>query len=171
MSHQKASCTTARSSRCHARRSYPTTEQTLAALALMLNGGGLGKIQDITKAFSAAFAGRDKDLRSLIEQFDTFIDHLNDQTDDMIAATDHFNALVGQFADQKPVFDKAFTTIPDALAVLAGNATDLADAARCAGQIQRRDRRRGEQDQEEPGQPSYRTSGRFWSRWPTPART
>jgi phospholipid/cholesterol/gamma-HCH transport system substrate-binding protein len=115
--------------------SYPTTEQTLAALALMLNGGGLGKIQDITKAFSAAFAGRDKDLRSLIEQFDTFVTHLNDQTDDMIAATDHFNALVGQFADQKPVFDKALSTIPDALAVLAGERTDLADTLDALGKF------------------------------------
>ena len=113
--------------------SYPTTEQTLAAVALMLNGGGLGRIQDITTAFSAAFAGRDKDLRSLIEQFDTFTAHLNDQTGDMIAAGDHFNALVGQFADQKPVFDKALSTIPDALAVLAGERDDLADTATALG--------------------------------------
>jgi phospholipid/cholesterol/gamma-HCH transport system substrate-binding protein len=108
--------------------SYPTTEQTLAALALMFNGGGLGKIQDITKAFSAAFAGREQDLRSLIEQFDAFATHLNDQTGDMIAATDRFNDLVGQFADQKPVFDRAVQTIPDALAVLADERTNLADA-------------------------------------------
>jgi phospholipid/cholesterol/gamma-HCH transport system substrate-binding protein len=107
--------------------SYPTTEQTLAALALLLNGGGLGKVQDITRAFSTAFAGRDKDLRSLIEQFNAFATHLNDQTGDMIAATDRFNALVGQFADQKPVFDKAIKTIPDALAVLADERTNLAD--------------------------------------------
>ena len=113
--------------------SYPTTEQTLAALALMLNGGGMGQIQDITRAFSTAFAGRDKDLRSLIEQFDTMVTHLNDQTDDMIAAADHFDGLVGQFADQKPVFDKALDTIPDALAVLADERGDLADAARALG--------------------------------------
>jgi phospholipid/cholesterol/gamma-HCH transport system substrate-binding protein len=107
--------------------SYPTTEQTLAAVALMFNGGGLGKIQDITKAFSAAFAGREQDLRSLIEQFEAFTTHLNDQTGDMIAATDRFNHMVGQFADQKPVFDRAAQTIPDALAVLANERTNLAD--------------------------------------------
>jgi phospholipid/cholesterol/gamma-HCH transport system substrate-binding protein len=107
--------------------SYPTTEQTLAALALLLNGGGLGRIQDITKAFSTAFTGREKDLRSLIEQFDAFVTHLNAQTSDMIAATDRFNALVGKFADQKPVLDRAIKTIPDALAVLADERTNLAD--------------------------------------------
>jgi phospholipid/cholesterol/gamma-HCH transport system substrate-binding protein len=37
---------------------YPNTEQTLGALSLLLNGGGLGQAQDITKALSTAFAGR-----------------------------------------------------------------------------------------------------------------
>jgi len=115
--------------------SYPTTEQTLAALALMLNGGGMGKIQDITRAFSAAFAGREQDLRSLIEQFDKFVAHLNDQTGDMIAATDRFNDVVGQFADQKPVFDRALTTIPDALAVLADERNNLADTFDALGKF------------------------------------
>jgi phospholipid/cholesterol/gamma-HCH transport system substrate-binding protein len=115
--------------------SYPTTEQTLAALALMLNGGGLGRIQDITRAFSAAFAGREQDLRSLIEQFDTFVTRLDDQTGDMIAATDRFNDLVGQFADQKPVFDRAVKTIPDALAVLADERNNLAETFDALGKF------------------------------------
>ena len=97
---------------------YPTTEQTLAAISLLLNGGGVGQIQDITKAFSTAFTGREDDLRSLIEQLDKFIGYLNDQKDDIIAATDSLNNLVGQFAEQKPVVDKALKTIPDALVVL-----------------------------------------------------
>ena len=39
---------------------YPTTEQTLAAVSMLLNGGGLGQLQDITTAFSTAFAGREQ---------------------------------------------------------------------------------------------------------------
>src|ERR1700735_2046705 len=35
---------------------YPTTEQTLSVGSMPLNGGGLSQIQDITKAFSTAFA-------------------------------------------------------------------------------------------------------------------
>jgi phospholipid/cholesterol/gamma-HCH transport system substrate-binding protein len=107
---------------------YPNTDQTLAAMSLLLNGGGIGQIQDITAAFSTAFAGREQDLRNLIEQFDTFVGRLNDQTGDIIAATDSFNKLVGQIADQKPVLDKAIQTIPDALAVLAGDRENLAQA-------------------------------------------
>ncbi len=69
---------------------------------MLLNGGGIGQIQDITKAFSTAFAGREADLRSLIEQLDEFIGHLDAQTRDIIAASESLNNLAGQFAEQKP---------------------------------------------------------------------
>lgn len=107
---------------------YPSTEQTLSAIALLLNGGGIGNIQDITDALSIAFAGRENDLRSLIEQLDKAIGYLNDQKHDIIAATDSLNNLVGQFAAQKPVVDKALKTIPDALVVLKDQRNNLSDA-------------------------------------------
>jgi phospholipid/cholesterol/gamma-HCH transport system substrate-binding protein len=107
---------------------YPTTEQTLAAISLVLNGGGIGQLQDITKAFSTAFAGREQDLRSFIDQLDQFIGHLDEQKHDILAATDSLNNLVGQFADQKPVLDTALKTIPDALNVLKDQRQTLADA-------------------------------------------
>jgi phospholipid/cholesterol/gamma-HCH transport system substrate-binding protein len=109
-------------------KAYPSTEQTLAAASLLLNGGGLGQVQDITEALSTAFGGREDDFRSLMTQLDTFIKRVNDQTDDIIAATDSLNALVGQFAAQKPVIDKALDTIPDALAVLNSERDNLIEA-------------------------------------------
>ena len=107
---------------------YPSTEQTLSAIALLLNGGGIGNIQDITDALSVAFTGREGDLRSLIEQLDKAIGYLNDQKDDIIAATESLNNLVGQFAAQKPVVDKALKTIPDALAVLRDQRENISEA-------------------------------------------
>lgn len=98
--------------------SYPTTEQTLGSLSLLLNGGGVGQLQVITKTFATAFAGREQDLRSFISQLEVFIAKLNGQTDDIVAATASLNSLVGQIATQKPVLDNALRTIPDALAEL-----------------------------------------------------
>ncbi|KMO67341.1 phospholipid/cholesterol/gamma-HCH transport system substrate-binding protein [Mycobacterium sp. BK558] len=108
--------------------SFPTTEQALSAVAMLLNGGGIGDIQDITEALSVAFAGREGDLRSLIEQLDLAIGYLDDQKQDIIAASESLNNLVGQFADQKPVVDKALRTIPDALSVLKDQRKNLAEA-------------------------------------------
>jgi phospholipid/cholesterol/gamma-HCH transport system substrate-binding protein len=107
---------------------YPSTEQTLAAVSLVLNGGGVGQAQDITEALSTAFAGRADDLRSLIVQLDKYVGYLNDQKDDIIAAADSLNNLVGQIAAQKPVIDKALKTIPDALAVLDDQRQNISDA-------------------------------------------
>jgi phospholipid/cholesterol/gamma-HCH transport system substrate-binding protein len=107
---------------------FPSTEKTLAALSLLLNGGGIGQVQDITEALATAFTGREADLRSLIQQLDKFIAYNNDQKDDIIGATESLNNLVGQFAAQKPVVDKALKTIPDALQVLKDQRDQLADA-------------------------------------------
>jgi len=107
---------------------YPTTERTLAALSLILNGGGIGQIQDITEALSTAFAGREADLRSLLNQLDVFIGTLSQQSSDIIDATESLNTLAGQVAAQKPVVDRALQTIPDALKVLADQRDLLANA-------------------------------------------
>jgi phospholipid/cholesterol/gamma-HCH transport system substrate-binding protein len=107
---------------------YPSTEQTLAAVSAVLNGGGIGQIQDITRELSKAFTGREDDLRSLIGQLDTFVGHLNDQTDEIIATSDSLNNLLGQFAAEKPVVDKALKTLPDGLKVLDDQREQLATA-------------------------------------------
>lgn len=109
--------------------SYPTVEQTLAAVSTVLNGGGLAQIQDITEAFSTAFRGREQDLRSLIGEIDKFTGNLNNQTDDIIAATESLNTLAGTLAANQPVLDKALATVPEALAVLNNERDNLAEAA------------------------------------------
>jgi phospholipid/cholesterol/gamma-HCH transport system substrate-binding protein len=108
---------------------YPTVEQALAAVSLVLNGGGLGQAADIVEALSTAYRGREQDLRSLIGQLDKFSANLNDQSSDIIAASDSLNHLVGKFADQQPVLDRAIKTLPNALAVLNGERDNLVEAA------------------------------------------
>ena len=75
------------------------------------------------------FGAASKTVRSLITQLDEFTTHLNGQTDDIIAATDSLNRLVGKFAAQQPVLDRALATVPDALAVLNSERDNLVEAA------------------------------------------
>ncbi|MGE0214837.1 MCE family protein [Mycolicibacterium sp.] len=114
---------------------FPNTEQTLAALSVVLNGGGLGQVQDITEALATAFGGREQDLRSLIGELDVFTRTLDAQTGDILAATESLDRLVGRFAAAQPVLDHALETIPDALAVLADDRQNLVDAAHRFGQF------------------------------------
>ena len=114
---------------------YPTTEQTLASVSILLNGGGLGQLQEINQTFAKAMAGREADLRSLLTQLDTFISQLNSQTDDIITATENLNSLVGQVAAKDQAVDKALTTIPQALAVLSDSRKKIADAIDALGKF------------------------------------
>ncbi|AKK26809.1 virulence factor Mce family protein [Mycobacterium sp. EPa45] len=109
--------------------SFPTVEQTLAAVSTVLNGGGLAQVQDITEAFSTAFRGREQDLRSLIDELNRFAGNVNDQTNDIIAATDSLNRLTGTLAANRPVLDQALKTVPEALAVLNSERDNLVQAA------------------------------------------
>jgi phospholipid/cholesterol/gamma-HCH transport system substrate-binding protein len=114
---------------------YPTTEQTLASVAILLNGGGLSHVQEITQAFATAMAGRENDLRSLLTQLDLFVSQLHAQTDDIITATESLNSLAGQFAAKDQTVDKALTTIPQALAVLSDSRNKIADAIDALGKF------------------------------------
>jgi phospholipid/cholesterol/gamma-HCH transport system substrate-binding protein len=107
---------------------YPTTEQTLASVSVLLNGGGIGQLQDINQAIATAFAGRENDMRSLLRQLDEFVAGTNAQTDDIIAAAENLNALASQVAAKDQVVDRALMTVPKALGVLAGERTKIADA-------------------------------------------
>ena len=82
---------------------YPTTEQALAAISLLLNGGGVGQLQDVVETFSTALRGREHDLRSLIEQLDLFVRYVNDQTDDIIDATDRLNVWSAHSPTRNPL--------------------------------------------------------------------
>jgi len=113
----------------------PSTEQALASVSLLLNGGGIGQIQEITKELSTAFRGREADLRSLLTELDKFVTYLDNQTGDIIAATDSLNRLTGQVAQQKPVLDRALETLPDALTVLRDQREELADAIDALGKF------------------------------------
>ncbi len=108
---------------------FPTPEQTLSALSLVLNGGGVGQAGDITEALSTAFRGREGDVKELIQQSERFAANLNDQSSDIIAATESLNNLVSKFAAQQPVLDRAVKTIPDALEVLNEQRGNLVEAA------------------------------------------
>jgi phospholipid/cholesterol/gamma-HCH transport system substrate-binding protein len=114
---------------------YPTTEQTLAALSMLLNRGGIGQVQDITRELTTAFGGREDQLRALIDQLTTFVGELNDQTGDIIAATESLNNLTGQIAAQRPIVDRALQTLPQALGVLKDQRHNLAEAIDRLGKL------------------------------------
>jgi phospholipid/cholesterol/gamma-HCH transport system substrate-binding protein len=97
---------------------YPSTEQTLSSLSLIINGGGLSQIGEIIHNFSAALAGRGGAVRDLINRFDTFVGTLDQQRDNIVASIQALDQLGGTFAAQRDVISQALHKLPPALDVL-----------------------------------------------------
>lgn len=97
---------------------YPSTEQTLSSLAVLVNGGGLGQIGDIIHNFSASMAGREGDIRDLIVRLDTFTGALDRQRNNIVEAIEEMNRTATTFAGQRDTINRALNKIPPAIDVL-----------------------------------------------------
>ena len=97
---------------------YPTTEQTLSSLSVVVNAGGLGQIGDVVHSFNKALSGREADFRDLLTRLDTFIGTLDRQRDNLVATIDSLNRVASSLAGSRDVVDEALQRIPRALDVL-----------------------------------------------------
>ena len=107
---------------------YPTTEEVLSALGVVVNKGNLGAIQDITQEVSNGVAGREGQFADLIPRLAELAASLNRQTDDIIAAAEGLNRFAGVLARQRDSVGRALDTLPAALEVLNDNRTNIVDA-------------------------------------------
>ncbi|ANI38837.1 virulence factor Mce family protein [Mycolicibacterium vaccae ATCC 25954] len=97
---------------------YPSTEQTLSSLSVVVNGGGLTQIGDIISNFSAALDGRQDQIRSLLTRMNDVVGILDGQRDNINATIDALHRLTATFAGQREVLTAALKRIPEALEVL-----------------------------------------------------
>jgi len=107
---------------------FPSTEEVLSALGVVVNKGNLGALQDITQEVSAAVAGREGQFADLIPRLAELAASLNRQTDDIINAAEGLNRFAGILARQKDSLDRTLDTLPAALKVLNDNRANIVDA-------------------------------------------
>jgi phospholipid/cholesterol/gamma-HCH transport system substrate-binding protein len=107
---------------------YPTTEEVLSALGVLVNKGNLGAVQDITNEAYAAVAGRSGSFVDLIPRLAEFTAQLNQQTGDIIAAAEGLNRFASILARNKDSLARALDAVPGALHVLNDNRANIIDA-------------------------------------------
>jgi phospholipid/cholesterol/gamma-HCH transport system substrate-binding protein len=91
---------------------YPTTEQTLASLSLILRGGGIPNLEVLQNEVYNIFNGRGEQIRAFLGKLDTFTDQLNQQRDDITHAIDSTNRLLVYVGGRSDVLDRVLTDIP-----------------------------------------------------------
>jgi phospholipid/cholesterol/gamma-HCH transport system substrate-binding protein len=104
---------------------YPTTEEVLSALGVVVNKGNLGALQDITDEAYNAVAGRTGQFADLIPRLAELTASLNEQTNDIIAAAEGLNRFAGILARHKDSLGRALDTLPGALQVLNDNRANI----------------------------------------------
>jgi phospholipid/cholesterol/gamma-HCH transport system substrate-binding protein len=114
---------------------YPTTEQTLSSLSLVLNGGGLPQLGDIVDDLDAALGGRPESVRTLIERLSTVLAGLSEQRTDIERSIDNLDRFAADVADQNRTLADAVTTLGPALDVLSTRREDLTTALVSLGQL------------------------------------
>ncbi|MDT7758075.1 MAG: phospholipid/cholesterol/gamma-HCH transport system substrate-binding protein [Mycobacterium sp.] len=107
---------------------YPTTEEVLSSLGVVVNKGNLGALQDITDEVYAAVAGRAGSFAELIPRLAELTGSLQQQTVDIIAAADGLNRFAATLARSKDSLGRALDSLPGALKVLNDNRSNLVDA-------------------------------------------
>jgi virulence factor Mce-like protein len=107
---------------------YPSTEQTLSSLSVVVNAGGLGQIGDFIHSSATALSGRENEVRDLITRLDTFVGTVDEQRDRFNASIQALDRLTNTLATQKDDITEALHTVPPALDVLLAERVRLVTA-------------------------------------------
>ncbi|OBK35681.1 mammalian cell entry protein [Mycobacterium sp. 1245111.1] len=114
---------------------YPSTEQTLASLAMVLRGGGIPNLEVIQNEVYKILAGRAQQIRDFLGKLDTFATELNKQREDIHQAIDSTDRLLGYAARRADTLDRALTEFPPLVQHFDQQRNLFADTVEAVGRI------------------------------------
>ncbi|HWU22862.1 MAG TPA: MCE family protein [Nocardioides sp.] len=113
--------------------SYPSTEQVLGGVALLLNNGGLSQISTITGQLSTALHHRVPDTRAFVRDANRLLGVLDRNKGAVVTALDSLNRLSRGLRDDKDRIGTAIDRIAPGLKVLEQERVRLVRALTAAG--------------------------------------
>jgi phospholipid/cholesterol/gamma-HCH transport system substrate-binding protein len=103
-------------------------EEVLAALGMLLNGGGLAQLKTINEELARSMAGREPAVTDALGQLDTFLAGLDAQKADIQRAIDALDRFSAHLSEQRGTIAAAITSIDPGLTVLAQEREQLTGA-------------------------------------------
>ncbi len=100
-------------------------EEVFGALALLLNGGGVGQLKTIVSELNNAFEGREDEVRSALHQIRSFMTQLDQNKESIVAAIENTSRLSVEIQKQDGAIKSALDDVPDALRSVNGQRADL----------------------------------------------
>ncbi|MGI5243913.1 MCE family protein [Dactylosporangium sp. CA-139066] len=112
-------------------------EEVLAALGLLLNGGGLAQLKTINEELAKALDGREPEARDALVQLDAFVGGLDAQKADIVRALDALDRLTASLSRQRDVIGTALQSLAPGLTVLEEQRRQLTVALTALGDLGR----------------------------------
>jgi phospholipid/cholesterol/gamma-HCH transport system substrate-binding protein len=94
-------------------------EQVLGALSMVLNGGGIGQFQEISRELQQVNDGRTGQIRDFLTQLDRFVSGLNDRKDAITSALDGLDRLSTTLKGDDDEIARALDGLSPGMKVLA----------------------------------------------------
>lgn len=110
-------------------------EELLAALGLLLSGGGLAQLRTINQELAAALEGREADAKDALHQLDQFVAGLDTQKADIVRAIDALDRLSARLSAQRDTIGAAVDALGPGLRVLAEQRQQLTGAVTALGEL------------------------------------
>ncbi|MDI3313114.1 MAG: MCE family protein [Mycobacterium sp.] len=114
---------------------FPTTEQTLASIAMVLRGGGLANLEVIQDEAYKIVNGRADQIRTLLGRLDTFTARLEEQVGDITHAIDSADRFLAMAAEHNSTLNRALTELPPLVTYLADSRGRVIDAVEALGRF------------------------------------
>ncbi|MFV0495172.1 virulence factor Mce family protein [Mycobacterium sp.] len=114
---------------------YPSIEQTLAVISLVLRGGGVPNLETLQNEVYEIFRGRAGEIRNFFTKLDTFTRQLNEQRDDITHAIDSTNRLLSYVGTRNDVLERVLTDFPPVIQHFADTKDLLINAVDAVGRL------------------------------------
>ncbi|HEY7593499.1 MAG TPA: MCE family protein [Actinophytocola sp.] len=100
-------------------------EEVLGALSMLLNGGGIEQLQNISQEMNAALTGNEADIRRTLGSVDHLVTTLDESKSDITRAIDGVNRLAGTLDKEKDKLAGAIDSLGPGLKVLTDQRSQL----------------------------------------------
>jgi phospholipid/cholesterol/gamma-HCH transport system substrate-binding protein len=114
---------------------FPSTEQTLASLSMILRGGGIPNLEALQNELYNIVNGRGEQIRAFLGKLDTFTDQLDQQRNDITHAIDSTNRLLANVAQRNDVIERVLTDVPPLIKHFAETKNLLINAVDAVGRL------------------------------------
>ncbi|MEU4740492.1 MCE family protein [Actinosynnema sp. NPDC023658] len=103
----------------------PEVEEVFGALSMLLNGGGIAQLQDISRELNAALEGNEPQIRSLLDNLNHLVGDLDSHKGEITRALDGLNRLGGTLNAQRDQITGVLDGLEPGLKVLSEQRTQL----------------------------------------------